>query len=428
MKIIALFLVLIFFIHEFEVGETNCLDKKIRKLKLFSTSRRGRKEFDANAIIIQYFEMNVINTVLFTQINEPSRIENISITDTSASKIDDPAFFRFTELKTLILTNNFLEKITSQSFASLINVERINLSSNLIATIDKTAFKNLEKLFFLYLADNCIKIMDSLYFSSSDFHKIDLSNNFLTVFPKLENVILIRELKLANNEIEILSFQDYYSNVHELDIRSNKINCIITNGNPLVRSMHILKLSNNLIVDASPLSEFTKLMELDLSNNPINYTKTDLFISLKKLINLNLTSTNLTDFSVIQQLDNDFKILLISRNPLKIDFNHLQRYLNLNELEFQQEYCYRFDNYKSIMESFLKLERVAIIYDFPNCKCIKKQMISFKLYMIDFKTDMKVCSIASSTNSNLYSISILLILSYLYKETYVDKVKILNFN
>lgn len=399
------FLIITFlFLDCFKLYNFSCEFKKSVKLKKFDRNRKGFLEVKKDSIVVRYFDLDIIKSVIFKNVNTSSALfETAEISRTSSTKIEDEAFSGLKNLKSLILHNNFLTEITKTSFSALNKLQKLDLSSNLISTLYPHAFSELESLFFLYLNDNCITSLDMFHFTSKEFQKIDLSNNFIKTFPKLQNADRIHELYLGGNDIEVLNFRKYFSVLDLLNVTNNKIYSIVSdNLTPIVHSIKILDVSNNNITNTHELAEFINLNKLDLSQNPIDYhTNIDFLIRYKQLKSINLTDTNLTDFRAVNYANADLDMLSIARNPLKIDFEVIGKFEKLTTVEFQQEYCYHFNNYKTISEQFPILKNVKIIYDYPKCKCLKKQKGTYRLYMIKFQTDWHHCSDACSTNGQL---------------------------
>lgn len=391
--------------HISEQSDWSCDSKKHKKHDKLGKNRNGYLNVGESIFVAKYFDIETINRVMFENLNiSASSLEAVEITSTSSSHIEDDSFMDLKNLKRLILNNNFLEKIGKNTFSSLTNLQTLDLSSNLLSIIDSEAFSALENLFFLYLHDNCIKAMDKFHFASNEFQKIHLSMNLITALPHMENVNRIHELDLSSNKIEILNFRKYFTVLHSLKVSRNKISSVIAdNQTPIVHSINSLYMSQNNITNTFQLAEFINLIQLDLSQNPIDYQMNIDFLNRhKKLAALNLTDTNLTDFRAVQNLNDFLSELSIAKNPLKIDFKVLTKYRNLKTIEFQQDTCYYFDNYKTISEQFPKLENVKLTYDNPQCKCLRKQKGIFRLYMIKFQTDWHHCSDANILNGYMY--------------------------
>jgi hypothetical protein len=244
----------------------------------------------------------------------------------------------------------------------------LDLSSNLIDFIDINAFAKLPNLLSLNVRDNCL-INILLYLPIRALHSLNLSQNRIDGFPQLSGISTISNLDLSHNSI--------------IELSTHFATKITTTS---------LNIAGNQLKDPNQLLSFINLIELNLANIVIDYEKLA-FRHFATLTKLNLTNTNLTSLEPFRHIDGTrFTELCLAHNPLSLDFNVLAKFSsNLMHLEFQQNFCYEFDNYRVIKRNFGHLKSVAIFYDYAKCECLRRNDVEFANENIDFITDWSVC-------------------------------------
>lgn len=252
------------------------------------------------------------------------------------------------------------------------HLRHLDLSGNKISTIHNDTLNQFVELEILVLDDNFLTEIRSHYFNGlKKLSSLDVSSNLIQHVE--ENSFLMLEALKALNLAD---------------------NCIIDLGQsaPVV-SVEKLSLNNNEISNLTQLQFFINVAELNMANNLIGNSE-NILPRLTKLRKLDLANTNLTSLAIfnVTQCEQLAK-LSIEKNPMKINFDSLRNFSNLQHLQFSMDFCYKFDSYRDIRSNFPRLTHVSILYDEPNCKCARTQTRSFSLNTIEFHTDRKhMCS------------------------------------
>lgn len=363
-----------------------CSDKKSEKLKYFDGTRRNLLTTAPEACRINYFDIEFISRLTLSVVHDEASLRILDLSSNRISAISNGTFSLFPQLENLKLCDNFLTEVLSHCFNGLKELSILDLSSNLIGKVDENSFVALESLLWLSLADNCI-INLAINIPICTLDSLDLSHNLIESFPHFINIGAIDSLDLSNNTNGVLniSIDGKFS-----ELERGRIAKFATR---VAKSIKSLNIADNHISSLTQLKPFINLDELNLAGNPIDYTA-NVFPRLMDLEKLNLTSTNMTSLDVLDSFNaKQFQELSFGRNPLKSDFKAMEKFSNLQHLQFSASFCYEFESYRDIRRNFQHLTHVSVLYEVPNCKCAKRNKKLFSLYHIKFSTDWHlVCS------------------------------------
>lgn len=298
---------------------------------------------------LQFLDLshNFINTLTPFTFEGMKNLLYLNISHNRISDINS-SLFRFNNLKTLELSHNRLADIKQVDFEKLINLETLDLSSNSILVIEKKVFSNLQRLVYLDLSNNLLEVIEkeifanlpnliSINFSMNHFKHLPISifrGKRISTFSIHENYLegsltkgvfeglyLVTELDLSfqylsaledfafiglnhletlllnNNNLNFLSKKSFRTlhNLHNLDLSNNKISNIEFDKDDL-NSLLSLSLRNNLLIqiEGHHFQGLSLLQFLDLSNNNISKLESNAFISLKELINFEISNNPLS--------------------------------------------------------------------------------------------------------------------------------------
>lgn len=261
--------------------------------------------------------------------------------------LDNHAFGDLPVLEILNLSSNNISILRKRSFQGLSNLQELDLSHNLIQNLQIGHFSNLLRIRILRLNNNLMKALPRDVFLNTRLEFIDLSNNFLSIWPisSFSDVgFTIRSIHMSNNLLEYLDANMYVNTQYltELNLSQNKIKVLPNNTFKTLSNLAFLDMSQNLLVDANfqeILNEMknlkilklksamilnitimclNNLMEIDLSGNLFK----DAGLNLKEVKNLRKLKVsenyiiNFTKF--VQNLPtNSIKHLDISNNPIE---------------------------------------------------------------------------------------------------------------
>ncbi|MGB1206135.1 MAG: COR domain-containing protein [Chitinophagales bacterium] len=144
-------------------------------------------------------------------------------------------------------------------------------------------------------------------------HSLNLTNNHLSDYSFLENLVHLQTLNLGSNQISDYSFLANLHNLTTLDLRSNEISDISFLAN--LHNLTTLYLSYNEVLDISFLANLHNLTTLDLSYNEIS--DISFLVNLHNLTTLDLRSNEISDISFLANLSN-LTSLDLSDNQIKI--------------------------------------------------------------------------------------------------------------
>lgn len=303
----------------------------------------------------------LVNTKAFRNIGYSLRV--LYLNGNSISVLGNHALGDLPFLEVLNLAHNRITAMRRQSFQGLMNLQELDLSHNAIETIQIEQFSNLLQLRYLRLNNNQIKALPRELFLNTRIEFLDLSNNYLTVWPinsfsdvgftlrtvhlnhnlleyldstMFMNSLYLSELHLSENQIKILPDNTFSTlhNLTSLDLSFNPL--ITTNFKELfinTRQLRFLNLKSTGLSKV-PTMYLDKLIELDLSKNRLSEIDLQLYKlkHLRKLIISDNQIYNLT--AILKMLPPYVRHLDISRNPIRkqVDFMPV-KHLEVLEME-----------------------------------------------------------------------------------------------
>ncbi|XP_049952245.1 leucine-rich repeat-containing protein 15-like [Schistocerca serialis cubense] len=256
------------------------------------------------------------------------------------------------ELETLDLSECKFSEITGDMFSGFPDLTKLSLEGNAINRIEVNAFAPLTHLQILYLSHNSLEgpLPENLFVNNVELLHLDLSNNptmkllppggFEGEFSALETLDLshcgleklevfslrnmnrLTILKLAGNNLKVLPHGAIGSNVKILDLSDNQLSFIEKYNFPADSRITKLYLKGNPLLAVSPFafSNLHALMDLDLSSCDLTTfpsltdTSVSVFKSLRHLYlsGNRITSLNKSDLEHMPALE----IIDVSKNPL----------------------------------------------------------------------------------------------------------------
>ncbi|KAG8198837.1 hypothetical protein JTE90_007139 [Oedothorax gibbosus] len=190
--------------------------------------------------------------------------------------------FKGTKLEILILSNNRIVSIHSDAFVGVeTTLKRLDLSFNLIE-IFPSAVNDLKSLLYLSLKSNLLKQLGKgdLHGCRRTLEVLDLSGNLFQHVPKktLKPLTKLARLSLQDNHIQKVYRDDFEGWGH---------------------SLTTLSLANNKMtyLSGSTFSHLTKLRELKLSFNNIMYLDQQVFLPLRKTLEVLDLSSSFSEYN-----------------------------------------------------------------------------------------------------------------------------------
>ena len=233
---------------------------------------------------------------------QKSRIESLSLRNSSIKTLKEGAFSSYKNLQKLDLSDNCLAKLPRKVFNE--KLKRIYLENNSLTEIPSDSLKSIKHLLHLYLKGNKISNITNTYFQAdliqSRIYKLHLENNGIHNLPigSLQNVL---EIDLSHNPL-----QNFTS---------------LAFGN-MSRILYITLTYNNLTqLTKSMIGGLAHLIELNVSHNQIMSIEKNIFFDELNLGRIDVSWNNLTgNFNVL--LGNQQHLLglyLIGNRIEKID-------------------------------------------------------------------------------------------------------------
>ncbi|XP_060603420.1 leucine-rich repeat-containing protein 15-like [Ruditapes philippinarum] len=214
------------------------------------------------------------------------------------------------ELQSFRMSLNDLRVIKGGDFEGATSLMSLDLSMNSISKVYKHGFRGLENV-----------------------ETISLNGNKITEIGQiLRNTPALKTLRLGNNEIEVITENDFEKNnmIKMLDLSHNKIMSIHGNAFKNMDMLRYLILSNNPITSLPDLTFSSTMLSLaDFSNCQLENVPRTMPPSLTdyRLGNNLITSINDDDFNNITQLN------LLTLNDNKINFIAHRSFGNLENLK-----------------------------------------------------------------------------------------------
>lgn len=298
------------------------------------------KKLDLSMNRIQIIEQYSLSLINLQYLN----IEGNLLAGIIQKNVFSPARY----LRFLDLSNFSITKIDESAFIDLPVLARLNLSNNHIETMDPNNFKGVDNMYSLDLShNNLTQLSFNKSILTNNLKALYLNNNKLTNISILfVNICKLLYLDVSNNNLSDLKAigADIFPNLTALHLANNKIK---TFNNPRTNSLKTLidlGLSSNEISDIN-LSYFKELMSVDLSNNNLTYLNSTLFRNNEYLQSLDISRNNITDLppGTFQFMKN-LKFLNLSSNYLtKLRFGSLKGLHKTEVLDLSKNYISELD-------------------------------------------------------------------------------------
>ncbi|XP_058064814.1 toll-like receptor Tollo, partial [Anopheles bellator] len=247
-----------------------------------------------------------------------SSLRRLDLSQNQMSELKSFVFDGASTLITLNLTLNKISHIESAAFHSLNVLRLLFLERNKLRTLNAEVFSPLEALRGIYLDGNELEVLDGgLFGSNLNLEVILLQNNRLRVvddhaFTVSSGAAVSRSLiSLQNNSIErinlqhvnatkvILSdnlLQEIYISVHIHIVLANNNQISNVTSDPVTEmKLQVLDLGKNSITSLDSVGKLSSLSTLDLSYNNLGALRLESFELLKKLKELSLERTSISN-------------------------------------------------------------------------------------------------------------------------------------
>ncbi|CAG9812127.1 unnamed protein product [Chironomus riparius] len=182
----------------------------------------------ANDVIIQYENMEPKAVKVFNgSYLDPAEIKELEIRGKNIHFMPEKLGIFFVNLQNLTISNTRITRINERSFTNLVNLHTLSLPENKIRTIHKNAFSDLK---------SC--------------EVLDMSTNKLTEIPDAISAMHnLKELNLEQNQITILNWKTFENlgNLEELKVNANRLKQI--GSNLQQRNLQLVDLTENICVD-----------------------------------------------------------------------------------------------------------------------------------------------------------------------------------
>ncbi|CAO1380110.1 unnamed protein product [Diamesa hyperborea] len=196
---------------------------------------------------------NGISSIEESAFNNLVALMVIDISQNCLKQLPSELFRKNIQLTHVDLTYNEIKNIDTDLFSSKVEMEFIDLAHNQLDYAPNIAVKSIQSLI---LSHNQIKVLDLNFDSAQkkksaqieqiflqsnqmediielnekrfDVRYLDLSNNSLTDFSTMPDLINLRFLSLHNNsltELDLHNFKSKFPFLNHLDVKQNNINC-----------------------------------------------------------------------------------------------------------------------------------------------------------------------------------------------------------
>ncbi|XP_001604537.3 chaoptin isoform X2 [Nasonia vitripennis] len=236
-------------------------------------------------------------------INTPN-LRTINLQNNHLSSIE-PGTFALEDLDSLNLRDNRIESLRKQSFNGLSSLQLLDLSGNILSQLTNEQFRHLRNLRVLNLSRNRLRSLTRDVFTGTRLEILDLSTNKFTVVPSapfLDVGYTLRSIDLSENFIDHLDAKSFpTSQLTSLNLARN----------------HIQILPDNSFVSLS------KLLALNISQNHLRANFKEVFHYLPDLRQLSLANCGLKSIP---------HLMLLSLNYLDLSYNVID-VIHDNELQ-----------------------------------------------------------------------------------------------
>lgn len=324
------------------------LDKKwFKKLRAFKFEDNGRVNTERKTWA------NKDKTAALINLFGPS-LEHLELAGVEIGEINGMKFQEFDQLKNLLLTNTGLNSFTLSDIKNIAKLESLDISGNNLKQIGNvTLISRATNLKKLCVQENQIaNVAELIKYLGPSMEYLDLSNNFFGG-KAMQNILKNQMINLKVLKLKRVNLPSFdFDTIGHL-AGSLVVLYISENDLSKIDSIEMLKnfeYLSKLYVNDNKLAnivEFLRnlppaLIDLDIAGNYVGEITSDMFLTSTKLNFLNLSRTNLINFSIqiIEKLTS-LRSLDISGNNLKrVDFRFSSKeksrlsnlYLNMNNL------------------------------------------------------------------------------------------------
>ncbi|KAM4080110.1 hypothetical protein ACB094_09G166500 [Castanea mollissima] len=279
---------------------------------------------------LKYLKVLALDNCNFTG-SIPSLLSNLTqitylaLTASSFRGLMPLSLLNFPNLSTLILDNNQLVGPLPNHVSGLLNLNYLDLSYNKLHGSIPGSLLNLPNLSTLILDNNqLVGPLPNHVSGLLNLNVLSLSSNFLngTLPSWLFDFPSLMSLSLGGNQF-IGEISDFKSNSLEyLDLGHNKLQGSIPRSISRFVSLTYLDLSSNnwsIMLELEMISKLKNLYNLDFSNNLVSINN-NVTYTLPKLLWLNLSSTNISEFPIFLKTATNLQSLDLSKNIINGQF------------------------------------------------------------------------------------------------------------
>jgi Leucine rich repeat len=247
------------------------------------------KEFNTSSTFVIIRECNspTINSTFLgnASIKSPN-IERLKI-QTSLTVIEDERFVQAINLKTLVLGDNKIQRVYEHAFIGLPKLKILKLNTNQIQNLPMDVFADLPNLNELYLEENRLTSFD---------------------FSIVKHNLQLNVLRIYRNKItDVITSQQYSSNLTYIDMESNSLTSLPVENLPVCLNLQKLYIYRNNLTEFAFESVADKFPNLKYIY--VSYNRFDCCYLVDMVEAMLFHMKNLTiDSDIIQNL-NDTKTL-----------------------------------------------------------------------------------------------------------------------
>ncbi|KAK3859573.1 hypothetical protein Pcinc_034324 [Petrolisthes cinctipes] len=315
--------------------DLNISYNRIRELTVSSWPPPQIKSLDVSRNFLKEVPINFLASFVLS-------LQRLDLGYNTITKLDTSAFGTLERLQMLILQHNGLEHIRPKAFQSLIMVQLLDLSHNHIRNLPPECFTDTPSLRVLDLSYNHFRSLPNSVFRGTTMETLRLSHNEFVSMPTTvfsEVKMTLHYLDMSYNHLEHLdsTMFDNFPNLVELNLAINRLNILPDNVFISLNRLISLDLSGNPVrANFKELFHYTqKVQKLNMAN--ISFTSAPI-IPLPSLISLNLSHNGMTEIEVLSvERLHSLRSLDLSHNKLSKIRSRLWRkmpYLKYLDLSF----------------------------------------------------------------------------------------------
>nr|UTM63734.1 P-TLR [Cyclina sinensis] len=274
-----------------DIQEIRLSDNKLRRIPsgVFGYSNR---------LLQLELQENLLEDSIWLELTDVKNLMYLDISSNLLTFLNQTTLSALPALVHLNLADNRISSVPEQTFENQQSMASLNLAGNMIGTLEKGALHGLLSLSWLELQNNKIYRIDKNIFDSViQLVHLNMSYNFLSDFPSLEKLLSLTVLDARHNIIEKIQEKMLIgqSHIKDINLSNNRIRELPDSLFMSCKSLERLDLSNNIIPFIHPSLFFgMNLKKLFLQKNGLQDVGL-MFYSLKQLLELNLSSNEITD-------------------------------------------------------------------------------------------------------------------------------------